>query len=88
MPIEVGGEQSYACPRQTLRERAGDWNRLLMFYSLYLKGFLPDQGAVIDQSNVLMEAFRLIDEANAEADKELAEIEARKRGRGKGRVRR
>lgn len=81
MAIEVGKEETYACPRQTLKERPGEWSRLLMFYQLYLKGFLPDGGAVVDQSNVLMEAFRIIDEANAEADKEEADREKRKRAR-------
>lgn len=81
MAVVVGKEESYACPRQTINEHPRDWGRLLMFYGLYQKGFLPDRGSVVDQSNVLIEAFRIIDEANAEADKEEAERERRKQNR-------
>lgn len=88
LPTTVGTEEVYSCPRQTLHQRPRDWNRLLMFYGLYQKGFLPEDGAIVDQSNVLVHAFRIIDEANAEADREEREREKRRRSRentrGKG----
>lgn len=89
MAVSVGDDESYACPRQTIREQPRDWNRLLMFYGMYAKGHLPNSGAVVDQSNVLIEAFRILDDANAECDRIQQENERRKRNReaGKGRGR-
>lgn len=81
---EFDGEQIYSCPRQTLREHAWDWSRLLMLYGMYSKGHLPNIGGVIDQSNMLMQLFRILDEANAECDKELAEKERRRHNRAIG----
>lgn len=75
---EFDGEMIFSCPRQTVRERAWDWNRLLMLYGMYSKGHLPNAGAVVDQSNVLIQAFRILDDANAECDQELAEKEKRR----------
>ncbi|CAA2141472.1 hypothetical protein [Hyphomicrobium sp. ghe19] len=81
---EFDGEQLYSCPRQTLREEPQSWSRLLMLYGMYLKGHLPNAGAVVDQSNVLIQSFRILDEANAECDQELAEQERRRQSRAVG----
>lgn len=75
---EFDGELIHACPRQTIRERPWDWNRLLLLYGMYVKGHMPNDGAVVDQSNVLIMAFRILDDANAECDQELAEKEKRR----------
>lgn len=68
LPLSIDGEETYACPRQTLLRRPREWNRLLTFYGMFKRGFLPEAGAVIDQSNKLIEAFRIMDEANYECD--------------------
>lgn len=78
---EFDGEEVWSCPRQTIREHPKAWNRLLTLYGLYGKGHLPEVGAVLDQSNSLLTAFRILDEANADCDKELADREQRKRNR-------
>lgn len=71
MPLTVDGEDTYACPRQTLHRYPGEWHRLLMFHSMYRAGHLPQKGAVLDQANVMIEAFAILDGANAEIDAEL-----------------
>lgn len=81
---EFDGEQLYSCPRQTLRENAWDWNRLLMLYGMYTKGHLPNAGAVVDQSNLLIQAFRILDDANAECDQELQAQERKRQNRAVG----
>lgn len=84
LATEFDDEQLWCCPRQTLFEQPKEWNRLLLLYGMYGKGHLPDSGAVIDQSNSLLQAFRLLDEANAECEEELAQQEKRRRNRQLG----
>lgn len=79
LPVTINDREVWACPRQTLREDARDWGRLLFLYGLYQKGHLPDRGAAVDQSNPLMEMFRILDDANAQCDRELAEQDKRRR---------
>lgn len=57
------------------------WSRLLLFYQMFKNGFLPDSGAVIDQSRSLLETLRLMDEVNNECDRQIAEKERKKRAR-------
>lgn len=78
MPVDIDGEPSYACPRQPLKEHPRLWNYILQYYRLYKKGFLPQMGAVMDQSNKAMQVFSILDAANSECDKEEAEKFRRK----------
>lgn len=71
LPVTFDGEETYACPRQSLKEEPVFWSRLFLLYSMFTKGHLPDKGAVVDQSNSLLEMFRIVDEANAAADDTL-----------------
>ena len=68
MPITLDGEDTYACPRQTLHEEPYFWGSLLKYYGFYLKGYLPEDGSIISQSNALIDAFRILDTVNAECD--------------------
>lgn len=68
MPITLDGEDTFACPRQPIRENPRYWSQLLKLYSFYKNGYLPQAGAIIDQSNHLIEAFRVLDQTNAECD--------------------
>jgi hypothetical protein len=43
---------------------------MLLYYGFYKKGFLPQAGAVMDQSNRAMEVFRVLDDINGECDQE------------------
>lgn len=81
MPIAVNGVEMWSCPRQSLHEKPRTWNRLLTLYAMYQKGFLPEAGAVIDQSNSLIEMFRILDDENAACDRVEAEARAREAAR-------
>lgn len=68
MPLTLMGEDTYACPRQPLREDPIFWVKVLKLYAFYRKGYLPQPGAVIDQANQLLETFSILDQVNAECD--------------------
>lgn len=84
LPVTILGEESWACPRQSLRENPKEWSRLLMLYGFYQKGHLPDAGSVVDQSNSLLETFRIMDDANALCDQAQAERKQRHNARQAG----
>jgi hypothetical protein len=81
LPITLLGEETWACPRQPIRENPFFWSKVLKFYGLYKKGFLPDQGAIVDQSNKLIELFRIIDDANDQCDQEELNREKQRQNR-------
>lgn len=68
LPLTFDGEDTYACPRQDLRERPFAWHRMLLFYGMYKNGFLPQPGSVMDQSNKALQVFSILDAVNAECD--------------------
>jgi hypothetical protein len=68
LPYILDDEETWACPRQPIREAPRFFARVLLLYGMYVKGHLPDRGAIVDQSASLLEVFRIIDDANAEAD--------------------
>ena len=70
LPLTLGGETVWACPRQDVFERGREWHKMLLYYGFYKKGFLPQAGAVMDQSNRAMEVFRVLDDINGECDQE------------------
>lgn len=78
MPLDFDGEETYACPRQPLREEPEMWSRVFTYYRLYKKGFLPQTGAAMDQANIAVEIFRILDDANDDADDALQKAEAAK----------
>ena len=80
LPITLDGKDTYACPRQTIYEEPEFWGRLLKYYGFYLKGFLPEDGSILSQSNSLMEAFRILDAVNAECDENAREKKTRPKG--------
>jgi hypothetical protein len=61
VPLQIEGEDWYACPRQHIRENPEWWSRLTMYYAAYEKGFLPDAGAFNDQSMSGMLTLQLLD---------------------------
>ncbi len=81
LPITVKGEEMYACPRQTLHEQPEVWNRLFLYFQMFKNGFLPDAGAVVDQSNVLLEMLRIMDDENVNCDQALADIHKARQAR-------
>lgn len=84
MPMILDDEESYACPRQSLREQPYQWQRVLAIYSMYRQGFLPARGAVLDQSHQAIEVFQILDAVNAECDAELEKKAAKGRRGSRG----
>lgn len=82
LPLDMDGEEWWACPRQDLKERPDAWGHMLNYYGMFRKGFLPQTGAVMDQSNYAVEVFRILDDANNEADDALQKADAEKQNRG------
>jgi hypothetical protein len=66
------GEETFACPRQHLKENPAYWATILKFYGMFRKGHLPGRGAIVDQSNKAIEVFRILDDANDACDHEEA----------------
>ena len=83
-PVMVMGETSYACPRQHIHQNAAYWAWMLKFYGFYKKGFLPSSGGLLDQSNKAVEIFRVLDDANDQADREEEARARAKRNRPQG----
>jgi len=81
LPVTLDGEETWACPRQHLRENPHYWAKILKLYGMYRKGFLPDKGAVVDQSNRAIEIFQILDDANAQCDQEESRRDSMKRNR-------
>lgn len=82
IPEIFDDEEVYCCPRQTLRENPREWSWLLMFYAMFKEGFLPQHGAVVDQSNKAIEVMNLMNVVNQECDDELSIRERQKNNRG------
>lgn len=81
LPITFMGEETWACPRQHIRQNPIFWAKILKFYGMYKKGHLPDRGAVVDQSNRAIEIFNILDDANEDCDREEEAQEKAKRNR-------
>lgn len=81
LPTTIQGEEVYFCPRQPLREDPRTWGRLLMFYQMFKSGHLPDAGSIVDQSNVMIETLRLMEEENLNCDQVLQDREKAKKAR-------
>jgi len=78
MPMQIDGETIWCCPRRDIRDKGREWAHMLMYYGHYQKGFLPQAGSIVDQSNYAMEAFRVLEQVNAECDE--AENDRRRAG--------
>lgn len=81
LPSTLGDEESYACPRQHIRENPQLWALILKYYGMFRKGFLPNVGAIADQSNKAIEVFRILDDANDACDAEEARRAKEKQNR-------
>lgn len=80
LPLDVDGEEIWNCPRQHLLEDPKFYSVALKFYAMYKSGFLPQAGAVCDQSNKAIELFRVLDDVNAMCDHEQLEEVKRPKG--------
>ena len=80
-PVHIMGETIYSCPRQHVYRNPQMWAWMLKFYGFYKKGFLPEQGGLVDQTNKAVEIFRLIDDANDQCDRAEQERLAKQKSR-------
>jgi hypothetical protein len=80
LPLEIEGEVTFACPRQHINENPQFWSTMWRYYGMYKAGFLPQAGAVSDQSNKAVSIFAILDDINARCDKVLLEKPKEKRG--------
>lgn len=78
LPTTIMKEEVWCCPRQPLKENPLAMGRLFTFYGMFKRGFLPNDGGVLDQSNPLLETFRIMDDVNEECQRALDEEERRK----------
>lgn len=76
VPLIFDGEETYACPRQPVRENPAVFSHVFSVYTLYKKGLFLDAGAVMDQSAIYLDVMQIVDAAVSEANEE-----ASKRGR-------
>ena len=51
-----------------------------MLYGFYKNGYLPEEGAILDQSNSLMQSFRILDATMAECEDQKREERSRVKG--------
>ena len=52
-----------------------------MFFSMFKDGFLPQQGAIVDQSNKAVEILNVMNTVNGECDEEVNRRERAKANR-------
>lgn len=81
LPTKVQEDEVYFCPRQGIKQDPRTFGRLLMFYQMYKAGYLPDSGAIVDQSNVMIETLRVFEEENLNCDQVLADRDRAKKAR-------
>lgn len=83
VPLQLDGEDQFACPRRPVKDDPLYFKRLMFFYGLYQKGTLPDSGGVMDQSERGLTLLRLVENIESEAEKELRERQQKKAARAK-----
>ncbi len=79
--LVLDGEEHVRCPRRPILDDPGRYAEVFWTFQQKDKGFLPDDGALNDQANLLIQSFRVIDDT-------LGSIERHKRERGKSKSRR
>jgi len=84
LPTFMDGENQYTCLRRPIYDNPYLYNYVFGQYQHYLKGFLPIAGGTLDQPNKLMEMFRLISAALAEASESRTKKPQAPPGRGSG----
>lgn len=78
LPITIDGENDFSCPLRPIKDDPVGWNEMLLLYGYYQKGFLPEDGGVVDQSAYAMSLFQIVDAAKSECEDELRAREAQK----------
>ena len=79
--LVLNGEEHVRCPRRPILDDPGHYSEVFWNFQQKDKGFLPDGGAMNDQANYMIQAFRVIDDT-------LGSIERHKKEREKSKSRR
>ena len=81
-PIDIDGHQFFECPRKDFCRNPDLYNKIFYAHRDYREhGILQETGGMMDQAQVLVECFRLLDKVHRDCDKEK-EREEKKRAKG------
>lgn len=72
-PLQIDGEDVYACPRRPIKDNPLFWSRLMALYRGFTQGFLPDDGNISAQSARGWSLLTILDGYVNEAKNELFE---------------
>lgn len=86
--MEIDGQKLTHCPMRLFLDNPDDMGELVWYYAAYKRGQLPNEGGLLDQPAKMMQAFRVIDNANATLDRQRRleqEAEAKRGRKNRGR---
>lgn len=70
---ELDGEAIYECPLRPYCSNPAAWTPALRAYAWMRRGFLPDEGTWLDQTEVFIEVCNVLEAANGAAQRERAQ---------------
>lgn len=79
-PIRIDNEEWFQCPRRPLKDEPALWDEFLALYSFYKRGYLPEDGGVVDQPHKLLVMLSVFESAVTEAERSKQEMEDRPKG--------
>lgn len=56
--FDLDGEQFFSCPIKMITDRT---SKFLRFFKFYKDGFLPNQGGILEQPKMFLDAIQIID---------------------------
>lgn len=74
----MDGEELLRCPRRPLLEDPEFFSELFWNYKAFQRGFLPNAGGLEDQPVMLMDSFRVLEQALDLCEAQKREKEARR----------
>jgi hypothetical protein len=73
LPMEVDGEDSWACPRRPVKDDPLLFSEVMSHYGLYKEGVLADEGAINSQATKYVAVMRLVHSVVSECRAEQME---------------
>lgn len=83
VPVELFGERTTTCPRRPVLDQPEEFAYYMRLYRMYRNGFLPESGAVMDQSGYVLGVFDVLDSVYASIE-EYKSKEARRKSPSDG----
>ncbi len=85
--MRIGDEEYTTCPRRPVKDHPLEFGYWMRLYRFYRRGFLPEDGSVMEQCNVTLQVFDIMERVYGDID-EYRQAEAdKKRGGDKTRPR-